>query len=70
MVKSYCVTDKMETECIEPSGYYVLKNGRYMHFCTCAVCKNIKTKFVKKTDEIAKIATKYEKRRRKNRETD
>ena len=46
-MKSYCVKQKKQTECIEPSGYKTTKNGRLMHFCTCAECHIIKTKFVK-----------------------
>ena len=47
MVKSYCVKQRKQTECIEPSGYKTAKNGRLMHFCTCAECFITKTKFVK-----------------------
>ena len=28
MVKSHCVKQKKQTECIEPSGYQRAKNGR------------------------------------------
>ena len=27
-MKSYCVKQKMQTECVEPSGYKTAKNGR------------------------------------------
>ena len=47
MVKSYCVKQKKQTECIEPSGYKTAKNGRLIYFCTFAECKILKTKFVK-----------------------
>ena len=47
MVKSYCVKQKKQTECVEPSGYKQAKNGRLMFFCTCAECGITKTKFVK-----------------------
>ena len=47
MVKSYCVKQGIETECVEPSGYKQAKNGRLMFFCTCAECGTTKTKFVK-----------------------
>ena len=47
MVKSYCVKQKKETECVEPSGFKQAKNGRLMFFCTCAECGITKTKFVK-----------------------
>ena len=46
MVKSYCVKQKKQTECVEPSGYKQAKNGRLMFFCTCAECGIKKTKFV------------------------
>ena len=38
MVKSYCVKQRKQTECVEPSGYKKAKNGRFMFFCTCAEC--------------------------------
>ena len=47
MIKSYCVKQKKQTECVEPSGYKQAKNGRLMYFCTCAECGISKTKFVK-----------------------
>ena len=47
MVKSYCVKQKKQTECVEPSGYKQAKNGRLMFFCTCAECGITKTKFIK-----------------------
>ena len=47
MTKSYCVKQKKQTECIEPSGYKTAKNGRLMYFCTCAECGITKTKFIK-----------------------
>ena len=64
-MKSYCVKQKKQTECIEPSGYKTAKNGRLMHFCTCAECGIKKTRFVSqkggenplgKAFEAAKIA--------------
>ena len=36
MVKSYCVKQKKQTECVEPSGYKTAKNGRLMFWCTYA----------------------------------
>ena len=47
MVKSYCVKQKKQTECVEPSGYQQAKNGRLIFFCTCFECGIKKTKFVK-----------------------
>ena len=47
MVKSYCVKQKKQTECVEPSGYKKTKNSRLMFFCKCAECGITKTKFVK-----------------------
>ena len=52
MVKSYCVKQKKETECVQLSGYKQAKNGRLMFFCTCAECGITKTKFVKKTGKL------------------
>lgn len=48
MVKSYCVKQKKQTECIEPSGHKTAKNGRLMHFCARAECSKPKTKFANK----------------------
>ena len=42
MVKSYCVRQKKQTECVEPA-----KSGRLMFWCTCAECGIKKFKFVK-----------------------
>ena len=47
MVKSYCVKQKKMTECVEPSGTKTTKNGRLMHWCTCAECGTKKTQFIK-----------------------
>ena len=48
MVKSYCVKQKKQTECVEPSGYKTAKSGRLMFWCTCAECGIKKFIFVKK----------------------
>ena len=48
MVKSYCVKQKKQTECIKGSEHYVkAKNGRIMLKCICAECGITKTQFVK-----------------------
>ena len=48
MVKSYCVQQKIPTECVSGSEKYVkAKNGRIMFKCICAECGITKTKFVK-----------------------
>ena len=46
-MKSYCVKQKKQTECVEPSGTKVAKNGRTYFWCTCAECGIKKTKFIK-----------------------
>ena len=47
MVKSYCVKQKKQTECLQGSEKYVkAKNGRLMMKCTCAECGITKTRFV------------------------
>ena len=56
MVKSYCVKQKKQTECVEPSGYKQAKNGRLMFFCTCVECGITKTKFVKSQSTVGAIA--------------
>ena len=48
MVKSYCVKQKKQTECVEPSGYKTAKNGRLMFWCSYAECGIKKFKFGKK----------------------
>ena len=45
-MKSYCVKQKKETECIQPSSYMIAKNGRLMFWCTCAECGIKKKRFV------------------------
>ena len=46
-MKSYCVKQKKQTECIEPSGYKKAKNGKFMFYCKCEECGIMKYKFVK-----------------------
>ena len=48
MVKSYCVKQKKQTECV-PGSERILKakNGRSMMKCTCAENGITKTRFVK-----------------------
>ena len=51
MVKSYCVKEKKQTECVPGSEQYVItKNGRTMMKCQCASCGITKAKFVKNTE--------------------
>ena len=46
-MKSYCVKQKKQTECIPGSENFVkTKNGRLMMKCICAECKIVKTRFV------------------------
>ena len=48
MVKSYCVKQKKQTECVSGSEKYMqTKNGRLMMKCKCAECGITKTRFVK-----------------------
>ena len=50
MVKSYCVKQKKQTECVPGSERYVkAKNGRLMMKCKCAECGITKTRFMKQT---------------------
>ena len=47
-MKSYCVKQKKQTECLPGSEQYTkAKNGRLMMKCKCAECGITKTKFVK-----------------------
>ena len=48
MVKSYCVKQKKQTECVEPSGYKTAKNGTLMFWCTCTESGIRNFKFVKR----------------------
>ena len=48
MVKSYCVKERKQTECVPGSvHYFKAKNGRTMMMCKCASRGITKTKFVK-----------------------
>ena len=47
-MKSYCVKQKKQTECVPGSERYMkAKNGRNMMKCTCAECGIIKVRFIK-----------------------
>ncbi|WP_353314633.1 DUF5679 domain-containing protein [Candidatus Albibeggiatoa sp. nov. NOAA] len=47
-MKSYCVKQKKQTECVPNSEQYTkAKNGRLMMKCKCAECGITKSKFVK-----------------------
>ena len=49
MVKSYCVKQKKQTDCVPGSEKYITtKNGRSMMKCTCAECGITKAKFLKR----------------------
>jgi len=37
-IRKAIVQNRKNRQCIEPSGYETAKNGRLMHFCTCAEC--------------------------------
>ena len=47
MNESYCIKDKRDTPCVEPSGYQTDKNGRRQFYCTCPVCGIKKVRYVK-----------------------
>ena len=48
MVKSYCVKQKKQTECVPGSEHIVItKNRRKMIKCECAECGATKTRFMK-----------------------
>ena len=48
MVKSYCVKEKKQTDCVQGSERYVrAKNGRTILKCSCSSCGITKTKFIK-----------------------
>ena len=49
-MKSYCVKQRKQTECLTESETYVMaRNGRSMMKCKCAECGITKTRFVKGT---------------------
>ena len=51
MVKSYCVKEKRQTDCVPGSETTVrAKSGWLMMKCKCASCGITKTKFVKGTN--------------------
>ena len=51
-MKSYCVKQKKQTECTEPSGTSVAKNGKYYFWCTCAECGIKKNKICQKQGKL------------------
>ena len=58
MVKSYCVKEKKQTECVPGSEQYVkTKNGRTMMKCQCISCGITKSKFVKSQSTGSGIRT-------------
>ena len=49
-MKSYCVKQRKQTECLPGSETYVMaRNGRSMMKCKCVECGITKTRFVKGT---------------------
>ena len=55
MVKSYCVKQKKQTECVSGSEKYVkAKNGRIMLKCKCSECGITKTNSLNITRETDK----------------
>ena len=60
-MKSYCVRQKKQTECTQPSGYKTAKNGRATFWCTCAECGIRKTRFFSKTGKgfLSNLVKKY-----------
>ena len=49
-MKSYCVKQRKQTECLPGSETYAIaRNGRRMMKCKCAECGITKTRFVKGT---------------------
>ena len=54
-MKSYCVKQKKQTECVPGSEQYVTtKNGRNAMKCKCAECGITKFRFIKGTAGRAK----------------
>ena len=59
-MKTYCVKQRKQTECVPGSETYVrTKNGRSMMKCKCAECGIAKTKFVKGTAGKGLTKTKF-----------
>ena len=49
-MKTYCVKQRKQTECVSGSETYAMaRNGRRMMKCKCAECGITKTRFVKGT---------------------
>ena len=49
-MKTYCVKQRKQTECVPRSETYAMaRNGRRMMKCKCAECGITKTRFVKGT---------------------
>ena len=54
-MKSYCVKQRRQTDCVQGSEQYVkTKNGRNAMKCKCAECGITKFRFVKGTTEKKK----------------
>ena len=66
MKESYCIKDKMETPCTEPSGYQTDKRGRKQFFCRCAVCGIKKVRYVKMDQTGAGVKKRKTKKKTKN----
>ena len=52
-MKSYCVKQKKQTECVELSGTATAKNGRKYFWCTCAECGIKKAKFYQNQGKLS-----------------
>ena len=65
-MKTYCVKEKKETECIKPDGYKIAKNGRRMYWCTCATCGIKKHRFVANEGGTKAATKKKTKKKRKS----
>ena len=51
-MKSYCVKEKKQTECVNPCGYEKAKNRRWIFFWKCASCEITRTKVVTQGNKI------------------
>ena len=56
MVKTLCVYENKDTECVQPSGYKTAKNGRLYFWCTCASCGKRKTRFVSSKKNLSRLS--------------
>ena len=52
MEETYCLKDKRNTRCVEPSGYQRDKRSRLQFYRKCAVWGNKKVRYVNENGQV------------------